>query len=94
MRRSAERLGGEPWNMRTWCSDISPGWITTSTARDSSTSTMISWPRESRFSGAKVSRWGTCSRWVPGTIRIAPLSTELSEKATQAVTTSGSLRPQ
>ncbi len=80
--------------MRTWCSDISPGRSTTSTARDSSTSTAISCPRESRLAGAKVSRWGTCSVWLPGIMRIAPLSTELSVKATHAVSTSGSLRPQ
>ena len=55
---------------------------------------MTSCPRESRLSGAKVSRWATCSVWVPGIMRIAPLSIELSEKATHAVTTSGSLRPQ
>src|SRR6266849_7997687 len=91
MRRSAERLGGDPWNMRTWCSDISPGWSTTSTARASSTSTMISCPRESRLPGAKVSRCATCSVWVPAIMRIAPLVIELSEKATHAVTTSGSL---
>ena len=89
-----ERLGGDPWNMRTWCSDISPGCSTTSTARDSSTSTAISWPRESRLWRAKVSRCATCPAWVPGIMRMAPLSTELSEKATHAVTTSGSLNPQ
>ena len=55
---------------------------------------MISWPRESRLSGAKVSRCATCSVCVPGTMRMAPLSIELSEKATHAVSTSGSLSPQ
>ncbi len=77
--------------MRTWCSDISPGWSTTSTARASSTSTMISCPRESRLPGAKVSRCATCSVWVPEIMRSAPLVIELSEKATHAVTTSGSV---
>jgi len=42
----------------------------------------------------RVSRWATCSWWVPGTIRMAPLSLELSDSATHAVTTSGSLSPQ
>ena len=65
-----------------------------STPRASSISTAISWPRESRLFGAKVSRWASCSSCEPGTIRIAPFSTVASVKASHAVTTSGALSPQ
>ena len=65
-----------------------------STAFASSTSTAISWPRESRLVGAKVSRCATCATWLPGTMRIAPFSTVASVNASHAVTTSGWLRPQ
>ena len=94
MRRSWDRLGGELWNMSTWWSDISPAMSTISTARASSTTLATSWPRVRRLWVANVSRWTTCSRCVPGTIRMAPFSTVASVKATQAVITSGSLSPQ
>ena len=65
----------EPWKILTWCSDIWPGCSTRSTAWSSSTSTAISWPRESMFCAPKVSWCGTTSRWcVPGTTRMQPLS--------------------
>ena len=88
-------LGSEPWISRTWCSDISPAGSSSIAAWRSSTSTMISCPRLSRFSALKVSWCGTCSSlWVPGITRMAPFAAVLSVSATQAVTTSAGSRPQ
>ncbi len=95
MRRSPEGLGGEPCTRRTWCSDISPGRSSITLACAGSTSTATSWPRVSRLFFEKVSRCGIWSAvWVPGRYAIAPLPTLLGVSATQAVTTSGRLRPQ
>jgi hypothetical protein len=50
-----------------WCSDISPACIARPTAFVTSTSTAISWPRESRLSLWKVSTCGSWSiLWLPG----------------------------
>src|SRR6185312_1242671 len=95
MRRSGEVLGGEPWTRRTWCRDISPGSRVRVTALLSSTSTATSWPRVRRLCLAKVSRCGTWSSVCePRMTRIAPFPSLAAVKATQAVTTSGRLRPQ
>src|SRR6185312_5262663 len=60
-----------------------------------STSTATSCPRVSRLLREKVSRCGIWSDvCVPGMNSIAPLARLLGVNATQAVTTSGLLRPQ
>ena len=92
--RPAERFGSDPWQIKTWCKDISPGASSTFTASCSFTSTATSCPRESRLASAKVSVCATCWCCVPGTTRIQPFSTVDGVSATQAVTTSGEDKPQ
>ena len=95
MRRSFEGLGGEPWTRRTWCSDISPG---CSSIVDRLA--LVDLDRDLLAAGQQVVLGeGVAVRDLVGCVRagdepIAPFASLLGVSATQAVTTSGRLRPQ
>jgi hypothetical protein len=65
------------------------------TVLDSSTSTVISWPRVSMLLSRYMSSWGMNSPlWLPGSTLMQPLSGVAGESASQTVIRSSVSSPQ
>jgi len=88
IRRSGPWFVAEPWTIELWNITISPGSSTKSTARDSSNSSTMDWPRARMLFGSSLSSWRSTPHLCdPGTPRRQPCLTPHGERASPPSTT-------